>query len=204
MADNVYSAVVSWLKVLLPLAALVLLSTLFLLARGPRPGEGEIPYADLRDIAREQRVSAPRFSGVTETGAVVAVRAATARPLGDGTDAVETERITAQITRPDGSTVTVHAGRGMLDTVAQQAAVAGLVRIETSDGYEAETRAASADLATGRVQTEGPVEARAPFGELEAGRLVARVPEGAGAQHLAFTDGVRLIYRPRTSEGQTP
>ena len=60
VADNTYSRVVGWLKILLPLGALALLSTLFLFARGIAP-VGEIPYAELEEIAREARISDPRL-----------------------------------------------------------------------------------------------------------------------------------------------
>ncbi len=44
--DNTYSRVVAWLKILLPLLALAILSTLFLVARTIDPAQN-IPYADV-------------------------------------------------------------------------------------------------------------------------------------------------------------
>ena len=53
-ADNVHSRVVGWLKILLPLAALALLSTLFLFSRGSDP-TANLPFSEteLNEIARQ-------------------------------------------------------------------------------------------------------------------------------------------------------
>ncbi|MDO9527303.1 MAG: hypothetical protein Q7J57_17480, partial [Gemmobacter sp.] len=65
-ADNTYSRVVGALKVVLPLAALVLLSVLFLLARGREDGS-ELRYSDvdLEALLKEPRMTAPTYTGVT-------------------------------------------------------------------------------------------------------------------------------------------
>ena len=54
-APNTYSTVVSWAKIILPLVALGLLSTLFLFSRTPDPNRA-IPFAavDVEELAREQ------------------------------------------------------------------------------------------------------------------------------------------------------
>src|SRR5687768_1056659 len=64
------SRVVAWAKVLLPLGALGLLSTVFLLAREPL-GVIDIPYAELEEIAREPRIDRPRLAGVAPDGTTV-------------------------------------------------------------------------------------------------------------------------------------
>ena len=57
---NRRSVIVAWLRVLLPLGALAVLSTLFLLSRKPDP-DAAIPYArvDAEALARQPRVTAP-------------------------------------------------------------------------------------------------------------------------------------------------
>jgi len=75
-----YSRVVAWLKVIFPLSALALLSTLFLFARSIDP-EQSIPFADVdvKELAREPRITAPEFSGMTADGAAITISAATAK-----------------------------------------------------------------------------------------------------------------------------
>ena len=52
--------IVRWLRVILPLVALAILSVLFLLGRSPDP-EARIPYAEGRiaDLARSRGITAP-------------------------------------------------------------------------------------------------------------------------------------------------
>ena len=193
--DNVYSQFVAWSKILLPLAALALLSTLFLFSRSPVPGDGNIPFADIEEIARDQRISAPRFAGVATDGSVVTVTADSARP-GSADGGLDITRPAARIETTSGAIVEFRAGTGTIDPSGRHARLSGLARIETSTGYEMETTGLTADLEHGRVESDGALEARAPFGELTAGKLVIETPEGAESQLILFNEGVRLVYRP--------
>jgi len=79
--DNAYSRFVQWAKILFPLIALGLLSTMFLFSRNVDPSNA-IPFADIdvEQIARDQQLSSPRFSGTTSGGASIIVDAETAMP----------------------------------------------------------------------------------------------------------------------------
>ena len=80
--DESYSQLVGFLKITLPLAALALMSTIFLFARAPSQ-DSTIPYAEIEEIAREPRLSGAQLSGVTEDGSVIELNARTAKPEGD-------------------------------------------------------------------------------------------------------------------------
>ncbi|SDE67128.1 LPS export ABC transporter periplasmic protein LptC [Limimaricola pyoseonensis] len=192
--DNAYSRFVGLAKVLLPLVGLVLLSTLFLIARSPSSVTG-IPFAEIEEIAREQRVSAPRFAGSTPSGAAVAVEAARLAPQPDTPERYTVEAPRAEIEMPDGGPrYEMQAPSGEIDATTRRLELQGLVRLVTSDGYEMETAGLTADLGEGRLVATQRLEIRAPFGALEAGRMEADGTEGAG--RLLFSDGVRLLYRP--------
>src|SRR5690554_4812329 len=104
MKDNLYSSFVNWSKILLPLAALALLSTVFLLARGDET-QTAIPVAELEAIAREPRISAPRFAGTAEDGSAIAVSAEVMRPDPGNPEAFIIETIRATVDSPDGSRI---------------------------------------------------------------------------------------------------
>lgn len=194
-ADNFHSRLVAGMKILLPLGAIMLLSTMFLFSR--RPAEDPtIPYSEIEDIAREQRITDPYFAGIADDGSVVAVSAEEVRPDPDRADAFEIERIRAEINPPDTSHVVIVAGHGRIDPRAQTAELDGLVRITASAGYEMETSGLSADLKTGSLVSIGALEAQAPFGSLEAGGLRIGPGQDGEGQQILFTDGVRLVYRP--------
>ena len=196
-ADNIHSQLVGWAKIILPLCALGLLSTLFLLARGPAE-PSDIALAEVEAIAREQRVSAPEFSGVTDEGAIIVVSAKAARPDTSRPDTVSIDAMRLRMDNTDGSHVEVTATRGELDGRARLARFLGLARLETSTGYELETNGLIAELDTGIVTSDGLLEIRAPFGQLTAGKVTFQASPDATGQEMLFTNGVRLLYTPQT------
>jgi lipopolysaccharide export system protein LptC len=173
------------------------LSTLFLLARGPAE-PSDIALAEVEAIAREQRVSAPEFSGVTDEGAIIVVSAKTARPDSERPDTVNIDTMRLRMDNADGSHIEVTATRGELDGRERLARFLGLARLETSTGYELETNGLIAELDTGLVTSDGLLEIRAPFGQLTAGKVTFQVSSDTTGQEMLFTDGVRLLYIPQS------
>ena len=194
-ADNLYSQVVAYLKVALPLAAIALLSTLFLYS--DRSGsETEIPYAEIEAIAREPRIASPNFTGMSEDGSVISISAQTARPI-EGESSFLVDGLNAEIDTAEGTHIEIRAGEGFVNTAQRIARLEGLARVVTSNGYEMETSGLTASLASGRIESHGALEVRTPFGSLTAWQLVIETPEGADGQRMLFNEGVRLIYTPQ-------
>lgn len=189
--DNAYSRFVGAAKVLLPLAALGLLSTLFLFARN-EGGTSDIPFAEIEAIARDQRVVAPSFAGIARNGAVMSVRAGEIRPLPETGDVFAATGLSARIEMPAGREIEMSAERGELDSTDRLARLTGIARLSTSDGYTMETVGLEADLTAGTVRSLGPLEVHAPFGEVTAEHLTV----GEVAETMVFSGGVRLLYRP--------
>lgn len=196
-ADNLHSQIVGWAKIILPLCALALLSTLFLFARSTTE-PSEIALAEVEAIAREQRVSAPEFSGVTDDGAIIVISAKTARPDTTQPDIVSIDEMRMRMDNANGSHIEIMATTGEVDGRTRVARFLGLARLETSDGYEMETNKLIAQLDTGVVTSDGLLEIRAPFGQLTAGKVTFLVASEGTAQEMLFTDGVRLLYTPQT------
>ena len=196
-ADNLYSQVVGWAKILLPLCAIGLLSTLFLLARSTTE-PNEIVLEQVEAIAREQRLSAPEFSGLTDDGAVIVISASTARPDTTRPDTISIDDVRLRMDNADGSNVEVTATMGEIDGRAGIASLLGLARLVTSSGYEMETNGLIAELDTGLVTTDGLLEIHAPFGQLTAGKVTFQMASEGISQEMLFTDGVRLLYTPQT------
>lgn len=199
--DNFHSQLVGWAKIILPLCAIGLLSTLFLFARGTATPD-ERALARIEAIARDQRLTAPEFSGVTDDGATVVVSAKTAQPHSSQPDTVAIADIALRMNAPDGVAIDVTAIEGEIDGRAEIARFLGLARVITSNGYELETNGLIADLKSGVVTSDGVLEVRAPFGAIAAGQVRFDFAEGDGQQML-FTGGVKLLYTPQTrSEGR--
>lgn len=196
--DNLHSTVVAWLKVALPLLALAILSTLFLVSRTIDPSDA-IPFAevDIQDRVREPRLTNPTWAGVTDDGAALTIAASEARPeQKDGTGA-SAAAIVADLQAPDGSDAQLVAARGVLDTANNALLVDGGVKITTSSGYVLETEAMTAALDRTSLVSETPVAGRSPVGRVTAGAMELRqASDGSGSYVLLLKNGVKLLYQP--------
>ena len=197
-ADNAYSRFVFWLKVLLPLAALAILSTLFLVAETLDP-EKAIPYADVDvdKLMREQGITRPAFGGVTEGGAKVSVGASSVRPDQSAEQTFVGEELAALVELPKGTRIDIASPSGVIDNEARVAILDGGARLVTSQGYIVETDKLTTRYDIVQAETAGPVLATGPSGEIAAGRMtLGRDPE-SGDYLIVFKDGVRPIYQPQ-------
>jgi len=191
--DNLYSRFVAWSKILLPLAALALLSTMFLFAR-KSDTVSDIPFARIEEIARSPRIAQPSFAGIAQDGAVFTVSADTIRPVAGQPDSMAIADFRADLTGTGGDSLTLTAAAGTLDGRARTITLTGLARLVTSTGYAMETTGLTAWLDQNRLETVGALEIRAPFGALAAGRLV--YGPGPDGPQMVFNGGVRLLYQP--------
>ncbi|MEM8690366.1 MAG: hypothetical protein AAGG57_00635 [Pseudomonadota bacterium] len=197
-----YSRLIAWLKVLFPLAALALLSTLFLLSRNTDL-TANLPYAEeeIKNRARDQQVTEPFFSGTTPAGDRLTIAASrVTSPVGNATRSEATD-LSARIDLADGPRINVSSAQGLFDLAGRQTSFRGDVLFVTSDGYRIATEALDAGVTDEiSVISPGAVDALSPIGELSAGSLaMTSAKEGKSAQ-LVFKDGVRLIYDPKSLE----
>lgn len=195
-----YSRIVGLLKVILPLAALALLSTVFLLSRSINP-EATIPFAE-EDIAartRDQQVTEPFFSGVTRGGEEIMVAAGTMRPGAPGKPA-EARDLRARIRLVGGREILLDSSLGSLDPARDLAVFTGEVIVRTSDGMTLKTQRLEAALSGLAGEAPGEVSGTGPMGELTAGAMLIESENERGNVHILFTGGVKLLYDPKKSE----
>lgn len=202
MAQSIasYSRVVAWLKILFPLSALILLSTLFLFSRSIDP-EQSIPFADVdvRELAREPRITAPEFSGMTADGAAISIAAATAKTDPTNLEDATIDRLEARIETPDGQNVVALADQGAIEN-ARIARLTGNVVVTSSAGYRISTDELISDLDTTRIESAGPVVATGPIGEVQAGRMSVTLRGQTGQSVLVFKNRIRVVYDPTKQE----
>ncbi|MDF0601190.1 hypothetical protein P1J78_10660 [Psychromarinibacter sp. C21-152] len=196
--DNTYSRVVSWLKVILPLAALAGLSTLFMVARTIDPAQ-DIPFADvdIEELTREERIGRPTFSGMTPGGAAFSLSAERARPDPEDPGKIIGEEIRAGIDMPDGTGIEVTAGGGLVDNASRTAGLRGGVMAQTSDGYLMQAQDVTIDFDARRMWSGNEVSVTSPELKLRAGAFEV---QGDGTEDrpyvLVFKDKVNLLYEP--------
>lgn len=106
-----------------------------------------------------------------------------------------------QLDTPDGAVTSLTAATAVMDPAAQQILLSGGVVVTTSSGYRVETAELVAKMDRSGLQTQTPVTATGPAGDLSAGRMTLgqdnRTPAGTpGGYLLVFNGGVRLVYQP--------
>lgn len=198
--DNAYSRLVFWLKILLPLAALAILSTMFLVAHTIDPSRA-IPFAkvDVTRLARESRVSEPHYTGVTSDGSALSVTAAEVVPEGQNSGRANATGLNGKLVAPNGGSATLRSERGHIDTPGNLVTFDGDVHVDTSDDYHVTAPHMETALDNSRIEATGGVAAQAPFGHITSDRMDMTIdPAAPGAYVLVFKGGVKLIYLPAT------
>lgn len=198
-ANGLYSRVIAWAKIVLPLVALALLSTIFLLSDRRKPME-TVPFAEaLQDgETTRQGISAPYYSGKTQRGDLLTMTATRALPQADGSIVAEDLATTMRLT--DGSEILLDALTATLTDSEDAALLEGGVRIRSSTGYTLSTDAMTSVLDRIEAETLGPVRGEGPLGTLEAGRMRIEAAQDGGDVQLLFTEGVKLVYQPPEEE----
>lgn len=197
---DTYSRVVAWVRIILPLAALGLLSTLFLLSRSVDPGKPvPIGQLDLEQRAQDLGAVNPRFAGVTDKGEEITFAARIARPDRNDATRLIAEQVTAQLRLSGGTVIDITSTEAEMNETDRTVRLTGLVRLDTSTGYVVQTAQLDTSLDEIRASTPGAVRATGPLGTLNAGRMVLHNNSESDAPELLFTKGVKLVYRP----GQT-
>ena len=202
-SDNSYSRFVSWLKVLLPVSALALLSTMFLISKSIDPTTA-LSYArvNLEELTGDQRIDSPKFSSVTEDGAALSFSAKSAVPDTEKQNVFTADVLTARIETPDGGAVDIDAAKAVIDGTANRVNLSGGVTLVTSTDYEIATDGLITAMDATYAKSSGPVEATGPMGQMTAGSAeITRQGDGSSTYLLVFKDGVKLVYKPQT-EGE--
>jgi len=195
---NFHSTAVVWLKVGLPLLALAILSTLFLVSRTIDPADA-IPFAEVgvEDRIREPRLTNPTWAGVTDDGAALTIAASEVRPdQGNGTNA-KAKALVADLNPPDGSSARLVADRGVFDLANNAFIAEGDATITTSTGYELQSESITAALDRTSLVSDTAVAGHGPVGTLTAGAMeLSQTNDGSGTYVLVLKNGVKLIYNP--------
>ncbi|TVP71255.1 MAG: hypothetical protein EA339_10555 [Rhodobacteraceae bacterium] len=191
------------LRITLPLAALALLSTIFLVSRSIDPDRAvALSEIDMSALTREPRIGTARVAGVTSDNTTLVIEAAAMSAPGTQP---QSEPVDLRLDAPSGTLgfasgreITFASATGTLDRIADQVALTGDVQLQSSDGFRAQMPRLTAALGETRVLGYGGIRAEGPPGEITADRLSISVPPGATDGYLlAFSGNVRLIYQPQ-------
>lgn len=196
-SDSLHSRLVAVLKVVLPLLALVILSTLFLISRKISP-EDAIPYADvdIEDRLRDPKMTDAGLAGMTPDGSALTLTAAEAKPEAQGGGRLQ--GVVGSLKTPDGIASEVAAASVRIDIANHVLDLSGGAEFRTSNGYD--ISAEGLLIATNRtfVESKGAVSVAGPVGQLTADHMqMLSTGDKTGPYVLVFNGQVRLLYQPQ-------
>ena len=195
-----HSRMVQFLKVLLPLAAIVLLSTVFLLSRSIETSVS-VPFTqkDIDERLADQVVTQPHYLGTTRKGEEVQIQAAQATQGREGS-LPTTAEFRGRLGLLNGGVITMDSNSGMIRPDKNSATFVGDVLITTTDGIQVRTDLLNTFLDEIRGDTPGQVDGTGIIGDFSAGRMTFGTEKKDGPVHILFTDGVKLVYEPEKTE----
>lgn len=192
-----YSRMIALLKVLLPLMALALLSTLFLLSRNIDP-MASIPFAEaeVNERMRDQQITGPFFSGSTEQGDQISFSAGEIG-VADGNGRVTANDVSAQIDLSSGARLVFFADLGEVDIANDTSILSGKVLITTSTGYKINSERLVSAMTSLNIESPNEIIAEGPLGTFSAGSMRLALSEKTKSTQMVFTNAVKLIYDPK-------
>ena len=194
--DDGYSALVAWLKTLLPIVALGLLSTIFLFS-GKVDVTQSLPYAEhnIAEIIREQRITQPYFTGIASNGTEIALSAAYASPQVENAHILEITDLSVVLQSTSDRMVQVTAVRGALDSARQTAQISTDVHIAALPDFWVTTEALDMNFNQGFISATGGFQGVTALGAITAGEMHLQMT--ADDQQIVFLNDVRLVYSPK-------
>ncbi len=196
-ADNRYTLLVTWLKIVLPLIALAILSSIFLISRRVDPGT-TLPAtdSDLADRIREPRLTDPVFTGVAPDGAAVTVTADDMRPIAGSQTEGTARALNVTVETTGGDILTLAAPLGRLDSAAQTLALSGGATLVAERGYSLAAPEMTGSLPRSELTATGGVTVESPFGTIRSDHMrMTRNPARPETHIVDFIGAVRLIYQ---------
>jgi lipopolysaccharide export system protein LptC len=185
-----YSVFVKFMKGALPLAALGLSLAVIAYVLQPREnGRMALTFEKLGKVENDLAMIKPRLTGVDDQGLPFVVTALSASQVSRGSDSVELNDVTADISLKDGTSLHVTAGKGIVDTKSHTMKLSAGIHLTTTDGYDARTASADADLKAGTIRGAQPIEADGKFGHISAQRFAMNRDK----RQLLFTGRVRML-----------
>jgi len=189
-----YSRVVAWLKVSLPLFALAILSSLFLVSRAIDP-PATVPFADdeVQERISSQQVTGPYFSSVSANGDHIEMIAQTVKTGQEiGTHIANDVEVTVDFV--GGLQAVLVANEADVNMAKDLSDLTGDVVVTTSQGHILMSDRMLVRISAAQITSPGPVEGLTPWGTINAGAMQFFAPEEDQNGQLFFTNGVKLVY----------
>ncbi|MDA0901340.1 MAG: LPS export ABC transporter periplasmic protein LptC [Proteobacteria bacterium] len=188
-----YSRIVTFSKLVLPLAALVVLSLMFLFSGRPDPNQA-LPLATQSADGQlgQQGMTNPHFAMVTGSGRTLELIASSAEPVALDANQIFATDVMARITRLMGARDQITADQALWNSQTTDTQLTGNIVATTPEGYRLDTEELSINAASGDIVAPQAVLITSDEIRLEAGQMAITGPSDHQVVH--FQGGVRLLY----------
>ena len=188
-------------RIALPIVALVVASFIFLFEREDALRDATFVVTDkIKEAALNQKVTNPKFSGITRDGDAFTITAIEALPNQPKEDQLELVKPDIDVETDSGVAIKTIAQTGRLDFNMRRAELSGNVLLSASNGISAQSDYIVFDLDSGTLESPGKIKAEAQIGNIVAGNMRANraivEEETAEDSIIDFAGGVRVLYRP--------
>jgi len=194
-----HSRFVSFMKLVLPLAALTLI---ILVLVWPQLGSDDVRFqigfsALKSNVETEPSMTNPRFYGADSENRPYSVTADLARALSKNGAVVKLQVPKADISLKDGTWLVLTAQSGIYKRDTQNLELDGAVNLFHDSGYEFRAPTAVVDMKAGKVSSDKPVEGQGGFGNIWAQGFYLY----NRGRTIYFTGKTRLVLSPTVGDG---
>lgn len=188
-----YSQIITFSKLVLPLAALLVLSLMFLFSGRPDPNQA-LPLAARNADSElgQQGMTNPRFTMVTGSGRQLELIASSTEPIDPDANQILATNVTAEITRLAGGRDQITADQALWNSQTTDTRLTGNIVATSPEGYRLDTEELSINAASGDIIAPVAVLITSDGIRLEAGQMAITGPSDHQVVH--FQGGVRLLY----------
>ncbi|HYM31253.1 MAG TPA: LPS export ABC transporter periplasmic protein LptC [Candidatus Cybelea sp.] len=186
---------IAMMKLLLPLAALVLVGLVIAWPQlHPRYGSRiALSFSDVELQDQRLRMANPRYQGIDNHGRPYLVTADSGIQEGAQRETVVLDNVQADITLEDGTWAALTAKKGTYHDQTKILDLAGDVSVYSDRGYEFHGPTAHASLVTGEITSDDPVHGQGPYGLLNANGFWL----ADKGNHMRFLKGVKVTLYPQ-------
>lgn len=198
---NTYSKIIRWSKFIMPVMAIILFSSIFVLGKKDALRSGSIKIdTETVNLTTDQKITNPQFSGLTNFGDAFILKAIEAMPDSPTPEKIDLVEPSLKFNALNGIGFKVSSDSGSVNFIKQSAQLTGNVYINMTNGYEAFSENINLNLKLGSLIAPGSVEAVGPSGKIIAGSMELLkdidINTSQVNANLNFSNGVRLIYLP--------
>lgn len=184
-------------KVLLPIAALLLLLVFIGYTYLPQIGTNDVAVIDTTIDSGELVMANPTLDGFTGSNQPYSVTAKRARqPVGEPLGSFSLEEIAATVPFGEKDSAAITAGSGSLNRQSNRLILEQQINIETTSGLQAQLKSAEIDLATKTVLSDEPVIIKMNGVHIQADRFET----AEGGEKLVFNGNVQILVQPAEIE----